>query len=120
MSEDPRLSLADVERLVGELGDDVLRDLAQGPLPGELCRLCGVLKRVDWPAAQELLGWHEFFDETPAVDAVTKAWRSHSSEEDRHQVRRALGEWKRVAGMLSYARCSIVYLAARLELAKRP
>lgn len=119
MTEDPRLTLADVERLVGELGDETLRALAEGPMPGELCRLCGVLKTVDWPAATELLGWHEFFDETPGLDEITKNWRHRDTEEERHRVRRAFGEWKRVSGMLSYARCSMVYLAARLELAKR-
>lgn len=118
MTEDPR-PLEDVERLVGELPDAALAELAEGPLPGKLCRVCGVLRHLDHPAAKALHDWHEFFEDTPALDGLTKAWRDHPGEAERHEHRRALGEWRRVAGMLSHARCCMVYLAAELELGRR-
>lgn len=127
MTDDPRLELADVEKAIAALPGSALGELAQGPLPGKLCRVCGVLRPLTehvaasippeaGEAAKKLMGWHEFFEETPALDELTKAWRDRPTEDERHEHRKALGEWRRHAGMLGYARRCTIYLAARVEL----
>lgn len=119
MTEDPRLTLDDVLELVAGLPYEAIEQLAEGPMPAKgMCRVCGVLKSLlrSSPEAAALYGWHDFFEDTPALDAITKNWQLRSSEEERHAFRKAFGEWKRVSGMLSYARCATIYLAARLYL----
>jgi hypothetical protein len=121
MADDPRLELVDVKRLVAELPDSAILGLAEGALSGRLCRVCGVLRAhlTFYEAARVLHAWHEFFAETPALDTLTGAWRNRATEEERHEHRRALGEWKSVSGTLSHARCSVIYAAAELELVQR-
>lgn len=119
MTDDPRLTLADVLELVHGLPFGAIEQLAEGPMPAKShCRVCGVLKPLlrSSPEAAALYGWHDFFEDTPALDRVTKNWKDRPTEEERHLHRRAFGEWKRVAGMLSYARCCTIYLAASLYL----
>lgn len=119
MTDDPRLELDDVLELVWGLPHGAIEQLAQGPMPAKgMCRVCGVLKPLlpSSPEAAALYGWHDFFEETPALDELTKNWQDRPTEDERHLARRAFGEWKRIAGMLSYARCSTIYLAARLWL----
>jgi hypothetical protein len=122
VSEDPRLEHVDVERLVAELPAAAITALAEGALPGRMCRVCGVLKPhfTFYEAARVLHAWHEFFEETPTLDKLTKGWRDRPTEDERHEHRRALGEWNKVAGSLSHARCSVIYLTARLHLEKTP
>lgn len=122
MTEDPRLELVDVERLVAELPWGLALGLSAGALEGKRCRVCAVLKNVDHPAAKALFDWHEFFAETPQLDLLTKSWRDRATEKERHDHRRALGEWKGVAGSLSHARCAVIYLAAAavIERTTRP
>lgn len=119
MTDDPRLTLDDVLELVRGLPSGAIEQLAEGPMPAKgHCRVCGVLKPLlcSSPEAAALYGWHDFFEDTPSLDAITKNWQLRSSEEERHAFRKAFGEWKRVSGMLSYSRCATIYLAARLWL----
>lgn len=122
-----RLTFEEIEELVAKLGEHTIDQLAKGPLPADKddehdCRVCVVLGRlvdVSEPA-KALETWHGFFDETLALDAVTRGWRDHpGTEEERHQVRSALREWQEAAGTHSYARCCTIYFAARVELERR-
>lgn len=115
---DPRLTLDDVETLVAALPQKAIEELAQGPMPSPgLCRVCGVLRPLLKTSAEAaaLFGWHDFFEDTPGIDAILKNWQLRSTEEERHAFRKAFGEWKRVSGMLSYSRCGVIYLAAKLH-----
>lgn len=123
-----RLTFEEIEGHIAKLADSTLERLAEGPLPadkddGHDCRVCMVLGQYSHgivPSAEALKTWHEFFDETPKLDAVTKGWRSHpGTEEERHEVRSAAAEWKTCSGAYSYARCCTIYFAARAELERR-
>lgn len=119
---DPRLSMSDVMELVAGLPFEAMEQLAEGPMPGNGCRVCGVLRPLlkSSPGAAALYGWHEFFEETPALDALTKQndylRRAQHWPKSQPYPGGALEEWKRISGMLSYSRCATIYLAAKLEL----
>lgn len=111
--------MAEVLELVEALPFEAIEQLAEGPMPAKgHCRVCGVLKPLlrSSVEAAALYGWHDFFEDTPSLDAITRNWQLRSSEEERHAFRKAFGEWKRISGALSYARCATIYLAAALYL----
>jgi hypothetical protein len=103
--------------LVSTLSGSALKALSHGPLPESTdpserspCRLCDVLgPMTQVPAATTLCAWHEFFDETGALDELVKT----------HGGPTARDEWSRIAGELSYARACMVYLAASREIKRR-
>lgn len=121
---DGRLNFADVEQLVAGLSDRVLEELVKGPLPdGDdptspwNCRVCGILRGPhQTPPMTALLDWHEFEPEVDAIDSLFKELEGWPEFED---ADRAAEQWKQVAGMLSHARCCVIYALARIELAGR-
>lgn len=114
---DDRLTYSDIRDLVAGLSSPLLEQLAEGPLPdkkedGYDCRVCMVLggRAAVSPPAAELKRWHEFFEDTVALDRLLK---------DSLIDKEAKEEWVRVAGELSYARNCIIYALAQAELLGR-
>ena len=115
-----RLTFDEVRLLVAGLSTRALGQLMEGPLPDDKaapndCRVCMVLGGLTQfsNAAAKLKEWHEFWDETEAIDELSRAWRNAPEP---HLARRALVEWRRIAGELSYARNATIYALAQVEL----
>jgi hypothetical protein len=110
--EDPRLDLREVTELVATLAATTLHLLAAGPLE-DGCRVCQVLRygEPDSPG-RRLFDWHKFFDETEALDLLTRKAKRDGNPEP-------LDDWVEIAGKMSYARCCTIYQTARLEIAER-
>jgi len=116
---DDRLTYGDVRDLIAGLSSPLLEQLAEGPLPDKMedgydCRICMVLgaRAAVSPPAAELKRWHEFFEDTVALDRLLKDPFGLFDKE-------AKEEWVRVAGELSYARNCTIYALAQAELLSR-
>lgn len=117
---DGRLNFADVEQLVSGLPIELLELLATGPLPDAddasspwNCNVCRSLRGPgETPPMRALLDWHEFEADVPGVDSLL-------GQDGLFSDTTAAKQWQRVAGMLSHARCCVIYALAMREVELR-
>lgn len=111
----------EIRRFIGVFSDEMLAELAKGPLPEEdgasrreSCRVCAVLETPDMQGpAFALIDWHDFVSK--GLGLVRKVIDGDLGEVENALIEDVQG----LIGSCSYARCCVIYGLAEAELEKR-